>query len=98
MNKNPFNIFFEDFKTNYDEKTATEKLIEYKEDFITVIKDYLNNGEKKTKIKEKKTINQQIISQIRQFKDKQDKTYLSKKENIEKMKKLYELHLNKNNK
>ena len=29
-------------QTNYDEKTATEKLIEYKEDFITVIKEYLN--------------------------------------------------------
>ena len=45
----------------------------------------------------KKSINQRIISEIRQFKDKQDRTYLSKKENVEKMKKLYKLHLNKKN-
>ena len=29
-------------QTNYDEEKATQKLIEYKEDFITVIKEYLN--------------------------------------------------------
>ena len=86
-------------QTNYDEKTATDKLVEYNEDFIKIIKEYLNGG-KTVKIEEnktvtKKTINQQIISQIRDFKDKQDKTYLSRKENAEKMKKLYELHLNK---
>lgn len=86
-------------QTNYDEKTATEKLVEYNEDFIKIIKEYLNEGktnkneEKKTVTK--KTINQQIISQIRDFKDKQDKSYLSRKENNDKMKKLYELHLNK---
>ena len=83
-------------QTNYDEKTATEKLIEYKEDFITVIKEYLNQGKNiEPKKEEKKSINQRIITEIRKFKDKQDRTYLSKKENVEKMKKLYELHLNK---
>lgn len=83
-------------QTNYDDKTATEKLIEHKEDFISIIKEYLNDGKKiKEKKKEKKSINQRIISEIRVFKDKQDKNYLSKKENVEKMKKLYELNLNK---
>ena len=86
-------------QTNYDEKTATDKLVEYNEDFIKIIKEYLNGGKtvknEENKTVTKKTINQQIISQIRDFKDKQDKTYLSRKENVEKMKKLYELHLNK---
>ena len=45
----------------------------------------------------KNQMNQEIIKQIRKFKDKQDSTYLSKKENVEKMKKLYELHLSKKN-
>ena len=85
-------------QTNYDDKTATEKLIEHKEDFITIIKEYLNEGKEiKPKKEEKKSINQRVITEIRHFKDKQDKTYLSKKENVEKMKKLYELHLNKKN-
>ena len=85
-------------QTDYDEKKATEKLIEFNEDFIKVIKQYLNPDfdKKKTESPIKKNqMNQEIISQIRKFKDKQDATYLSKKENIEKMKKLYELHLSK---
>lgn len=84
-------------QTNYNEEKATEKLIEYNEDFIKVIKEYLNpefDKKKESKKITKKNINQTIIKQIRDFKDKQDKTYLSKKENIEKMKKLYELHMN----
>ena len=34
-------------QTNYDDKTATEKLIVHKEDFISIIKEYLNGGKKK---------------------------------------------------
>ena len=84
-------------QTNYDEEKATQKLIEYKEDFIKVIKEYLNpNFDKKIQDEKitKQNINQTIIKQIRDFKDKQDKVYLSKKENVEKMKKLYQLHMN----
>ena len=87
-------------QTDYDEKKATEKLIEFNEDFIKVIKHYLNPDfdKKKTESTIKKNqMNQEIIKQIRKFKDKQDSTYLSKKENVEKMKKLYELHLSKKN-
>ena len=43
-------------QTNYDEKTATEKLIEYKEDFITVIKEYLNQGKKNRAKKRRKKV------------------------------------------
>lgn len=83
-------------QTNYDEKKATEKLIKYNEDFIKVIKEYLNPNFNKKKPIEKITkdnVNQIIITQIRDFKDKQDRTYLSKKETTEKMNKLYELYL-----
>ena len=87
-------------QTDYDEKKATEKLIEFNEDFIKVIKQYLNPNFDKKKAEptiQKNQMNQEIIRQIRNFKDKQDSSYLSRKENVEKMKKLYELHLSKKN-
>tara|TARA_B100000963_G_scaffold348556_1_gene356308 strand:- start:34010 stop:34333 length:324 start_codon:yes stop_codon:yes gene_type:complete len=87
-------------QTDYDEEKATEKLIEFNEDFIKVIKQYLNPDFDKKKPEptiKKNQMNQEIIKQIRNFKDKQDSNYLSRKENVEKMKKLYELHLSKKN-
>ena len=88
-------------QTNYNEEKATEKLIEYNEDFIKVIKEYLNPDFDKKKPEEKikkNQINQHIIKQIRDFKDKQDSNYLSRKETQEKMKKLYTTYLsNKKN-
>ena len=87
-------------QTNYDNDLATKKLIEHDEDFIKVIKEYLNPNfnKKKTEKKIKKDqLNQHVISQIRNFKDKQDANYISRKDNVEKMKKLYELHLSNKN-
>lgn len=83
-------------QTNYDEDLAKKKLIEHNEDFIKVIKEYLNpdfNKKKEEKKIKKDQLNQHVISQIRHFKDKQDANYLSRKDNVEKMKKLYELHM-----
>ena len=79
-------------QTNYDEKKATEKLKQYNNDFILVIKEYLNPDFNKKpepeKIK-KNQINQHIIRQIRDFKDKQANIYKKNKEYNEQLKKLY---------
>jgi hypothetical protein len=66
-------------QTNYDKKMATQKLTEWDNDFIKVIKEYLNPNFQETKVKKKTTINQKIIGEIRKFKDKQDGVYLEKK-------------------
>ena len=66
-------------QTNYDKEMATQKLKEWDNDFIKVIKEYLNPNFQETKVKKKTTINQKIIGEIRKFKDKQDGVYLEKK-------------------
>lgn len=87
-------------QTNYDKETAIEKLKEFNNDFIKVIKQYLNpNFDKpveKKKIK-KNQINQEIISQIRRFKDKQCEKYNKERDYKKEIQKLYERHLEINN-
>lgn len=87
-------------QTNYDKETAIEKLKEFNNDFIKVIKQYLNpNFDKpveKKKIK-KNQINQEIISQIRRFKDKQCEKYNKERDYKKEIQKLYERHLETNN-
>ena len=52
-------------QTNYDEKTATEKLVEYNEDFIKIIKEYLNGktnkNEEKKLLQKKQLINKSFL-------------------------------------
>jgi len=66
-------------QTNYDKDMATQKLKEWNNDFIKVIKEYLNPNFQEKKSEKQVTINQKIIGEIRKFKDKQDGVYLEKK-------------------
>ena len=49
-------------QTNYDMDTAKEKLLLFNNDYIQVIKDFLNIPEKKEPIK---SLNQEIYKQLR---------------------------------
>lgn len=66
-------------QTNYDKEMATKKLNEWNNDFIKVIKEYLNPNFQEKTVEKKSTVNQKIIGEIRKFKDKQDGVYLEKK-------------------
>ena len=52
-------------QTNYTEKDIQEKLIEYNQDEVAVIRDY--HGLKENQIKKGKTLNQEFYQQFRQF-------------------------------
>ena len=56
-------------QTNYDKKTAIEKLKKWDNNHFNVIKEYLNPNFQVNKIEKKKTNNQKIFSQIRNFMD-----------------------------
>ena len=68
-------------QTNYDSEKAELKLKEWDNDFIKVIKEFLNPNflekEKKEKKEKEKvvSVNQTIMKQLRKFKDKQNKHY-----------------------
>ena len=66
-------------QTDYDKKTANEKLIEHCYDHITVIKTYLGITEKKAPSAQK-SINQEIYKQLRYKLDDSMKSYLQKQE------------------
>lgn len=51
-------------QTDYSYVTAKNKLIEFNNDYLKVIKDYLNIEEKNTI---NKSLNQQIYSEMRNF-------------------------------
>ena len=84
-------------------KWQKKKLNEWDNDFIKVIKEYLNPNFQEKKVEKKTTMNQKIIGEIRNFKDKQDGVYLEKKNYENKLKReiFYrdiELQKEKNNK
>jgi len=57
-------------QTNYDEERAKERLLFWKNDYISVIKEYLNPQFKEKKKSTKKlTMNQQIMKELRDFYD-----------------------------
>jgi hypothetical protein len=66
-------------QTDYDEKTANEKLIEHCYDHIKVIKTYLGITEKKALVAQK-SINQEIYKHLRHKLDDSMKSYLEKQE------------------
>ena len=68
-------------QTNYTKEEAENKLEEWNGDYIKVIKEYLNpNFEKKKKKEPIKSVNQQIMTEIRNFCDKQMSDYQKRKE------------------
>ena len=79
-------------QTNYNEEEATNKLNKWDNDFIKVIKEYLNPDFQKKKTEKKKSLNQAVIGEIRKFKDKQCQNYIKEKNNEYEINKL--LYLN----
>lgn len=64
-------------QTNYSEEVARNKLIEFNNDFMRVLKNYMGIPEKKTN-NTIKSINQEIYKQIRGNLDKTMKEYREK--------------------
>jgi len=56
-------------QTNYDKVLATKKLIEWDGNFMNVIREYINPSFEKKKEKKKKSVQQNVISEIRNFMD-----------------------------
>lgn len=56
-------------QTNYDKKTAIEKLKKWNNNHINVIKEYMNPNFQTNKNKKPQTNNQKIFSEIRNFMD-----------------------------
>ena len=68
-------------QTDYTKEEAEKKYEEWNGDYIKVIKEYLNpNFEKKKKKEPIKSVNQQIMTEIRNFCDKQMSDYQKRKE------------------
>tara|TARA_B100000674_G_C37765144_1_gene879855 strand:+ start:343 stop:609 length:267 start_codon:yes stop_codon:yes gene_type:complete len=68
-------------QTNYTKEEAENKLEKWNGDYIKVIKEYLNpNFEKEIKKEPVKSVNQQIMTEIRNFCDKQMSDYQKRKE------------------
>ena len=70
-------------QTNYTEEEALERLNYWKNDYLCVIKEYLNPEFQKKKEEKKKSTNQMMMTEIRNFMDKSSKSYISLKNNIE---------------
>ena len=56
-------------QTNYDKDLATKKLIEWEHNYINVIREYMNPSFQEKKTVKKKSIQQNVISEIRNFMD-----------------------------
>tara|TARA_B100000686_G_C16729971_1_gene940072 strand:+ start:171 stop:422 length:252 start_codon:yes stop_codon:yes gene_type:complete len=54
-------------QTNYDNKTIKEKLKKWNNNYIYVIKEYINPNFQEKKKEKEKTLNQQIMTEIRNF-------------------------------
>jgi len=62
-------------QTDYTEEVAQQKLLEYNDDAIKVIKHYLGITEKKALPKPVTSLNQEIYKQLRSKLDESIKTY-----------------------
>jgi hypothetical protein len=71
-------------QTNYTDEEAIEKLNEWGNDYIKVIKEYLDPNFQNRKIERKKmSTNQKMMSEIRNFMDEASETYINGKNGIE---------------
>ena len=77
-------------QTNYDFEMANKKLTEWNGNYLYVIKEYMNpNFQKTVKKIEKKTQNQMIMGEIRDFMDDVTRKYEYRKKKEEFIKNLY---------
>ena len=81
-------------QTNYTEEEAKEKLEKWKGNYMNVIKEYLNPNFNKKKEDKKKSTNEKMMYEIRNFMDTANSDYLRRKKEEEKkteyLKKVYE--------
>ena len=68
-------------QTNYDRETTIKKLAKWDNNYLYVIKEYMNPDFNPNKKKEKKnnSKNQMVFSEIRSFMDTANKQYLQRK-------------------
>tara|TARA_Y100000816_G_C25971701_1_gene507096 strand:+ start:551 stop:934 length:384 start_codon:yes stop_codon:yes gene_type:complete len=67
-------------QTNYDKDLATKKLLEWDNNYMNVIREYMNPSFQNKKEKKKKSTQQNVISEIRNFMDNVSTGYLQRKE------------------
>ncbi len=71
-------------QTNYNDEQIKKKLIEWNNDYMSVIKEYLNpNFQNKKKPKKNLSTNQRMMTEIRNFMDEASQTYINGKNGIE---------------
>lgn len=84
-------------QTNYTEEEAKEKLEKWEGNYMNVIKEYLNPNFNKKKEGNKKSTNEKMMYEIRNFMDTANAGYLKRKEEEEEkteyLKKVYEKFL-----
>ena len=81
-------------QTDYDEETAALKLVKWNNNYLHVIKEYMNpNFQEKTEENVKTTKNQMIYGEIRNFMDGVNRHALWKKKQKEQMEKKREAYI-----
>ena len=83
-------------QTNYDKVLATKKLIEWDNNYMNVIREYINPSFEKNKKKKKKSVHQNVLSEIRKLMDNvflgyEERNEIKKREEEEKRKEQEEL-------
>ena len=66
-------------QTNYTDKEIVEKLIYWKNDYLSVIKEYLNPSFMEKKSDKPISTNQKMMKEIRKFMDVSSRTYINQK-------------------
>jgi len=79
-------------QTNYTRQNTIQKLKESQGDYIQVIKNYINPISK-PEVKEHKTVNQTIMSEIRYFMDGVNQGYAERKKKAAIKKKILTYHM-----
>jgi len=83
-------------QTGYDGPTAEEKLEEWDNNYLDVIKEYINpNFKKKIKIEKITSVNQGVMGEIRHFMDTATKQYQQRKAYQERIQKQREMYINR---
>jgi len=81
-------------QTNYDKDLATKKLLEWDNNHMNVIREYMNPSFQNKKVKKKKSTQQNVITEIRNFMDNVSIGYEQRKKDKkeeEEKKRQYEL-------
>ena len=73
-------------QTNYTDEEAEEQLLKHDFNYVAVVKEYLNpNFAEKKQEKQKRSLNEKMMDEIRGFMDTATKQYMIRKEKQERM-------------